>query len=333
MLVTPDDDAARANTCPACVNVTPSASLGLRVASLTSVSINTLFASPHLEEHERKLLAFTDSVQDASHRASFFAGRTHRINLRTLMSSAIADAGEPVSLADLGDQLLGAADSKRALFEITPPDLIRHRRVKSLWGPEPDGEGREVLRSRIGFEVDLEFGLRSRVGRTLELADVAAAAVDRFEPEVLELVAEDIDATFGGLSGSVAEGLDVYVRGMVERLRLRGALTHPLLDPYVREDGALWFIWGGRPDGLPPFTPGQGRPTFATLAPKSEFDSLTALSASPTWWVDWATRALGVEPALGRDINARLLPLLATHTDTVVERQRQEQQQQAGVRT
>jgi len=322
VLATANEDDAKANTCPACGERDSIRFLGLRVASLTSVSINTLFASPHVEEHERKLLAFTDSVQDASHRASFFAGRTHRINMRTLMSSAIADSDEPVSLSDLGDLLtMEAGTDKRALFEMTPPDLLRHPAIRTQWGEKPLAEGKALLRSRIGFEVDLEFGLRSRVGRTLELADVASVAVQSFDPEVLDLIAEDIEANFGTLDESVITGLDAYVRGVVERLRLRGALMHPLLEPYVREGGAQWFIWGGRPDSLPPFTPGQGRPTFATLAVKGDFDSLTALSTTPTWWVDWATRSLGVEAALARNINARLLPLLASHTDIVVERQ------------
>jgi hypothetical protein len=112
VLVTDGEDAARQSRCPGCEERDGIRFLGLAVASLASVSINALFGSNHLEGHEQKLLAFTDSVQDASHRASFFGGRTHRFNLRALMSQALADAGE-LSVADLGAALIDSATNPR----------------------------------------------------------------------------------------------------------------------------------------------------------------------------------------------------------------------------
>src|SRR5690606_1526718 len=69
-----DDDDGRRQTCPACREHDAIRFAGLAVASLASVTINTLFGSTHVDLDELKLLAFTDSVQDASHRAAFFAG-------------------------------------------------------------------------------------------------------------------------------------------------------------------------------------------------------------------------------------------------------------------
>ena len=178
----------------------------------------------------------------------------------------------------------------------------------------------DLLRQRLGFEADLEFGLRARVGRTLELSRVAVAAVDVPElDDVADLVAEDLRRLDGNTTPESLAKIDVYLRGLLERLRLRGGIRHPLLDPFLKEGGRQWFIWGGRPPGLPPFTPGQGRPTFFTAASKGDLDSLTALSITPTWAVDWAVRSLGVEPAIGRDLNINAMTLLATHTDAVEE--------------
>jgi hypothetical protein len=275
-----------------------------------------------VEAHERKLLAFTDSVQDASHRASFFAGRTHRINLRIGMARLLGEqSDDPMTLAELGEELLHAAGrDPHRLFELVPPDLLMHPALRSLWGEKPLDRGRELLASRIGFEVDLEFGLRSRVGRTLELTGTAAAEVRPLDAHVVDLVDEDFRHRFPTLDQLDPDALEVYVHGLLERLRLRGALFHPLLDPYVEHAGQQWFVWGGRPEALPPFTPGQGRPLFATYAAQGDFDSLTALSATPTWFVDWAVRSLGVDPAVGRDLNKATLALLAATTDTVIER-------------
>lgn len=317
VFVTPDEEAAKQDRCPACDERNAIRFLGLRTASLASVSINTLFASPNVVPEQRKLLAFTDSVQDASHRASFFAGRTHRINLRSLMASALRESSS-LSLADLGDVLIADADSERDRFALVPPDLLRHPKVRTVWTDEPDPEGVAVLTRRVAFEADLEFGLRSRVGRTLELSRVAAATVEIPNlDDVIDLVREDLlhqhelDLEPGRLT--------TYVRGLLERLRTKGGISNPLLDPYVADNGRQWHIWGGRPDGLPPFTPDQGRPTFFTTAKRGDFDSLTATGFTPSWLVDWATKCLDVEPVIGADINMRVMALLAHETEAVIE--------------
>ncbi|MEZ5249963.1 MAG: hypothetical protein R2713_12355 [Ilumatobacteraceae bacterium] len=77
MLVQADEDEARRGECPSCGERGAIRPLGSRVASLASVGISQLFGSTKVNIEERKLLAFTDSVQDAPHRASFFASRTH----------------------------------------------------------------------------------------------------------------------------------------------------------------------------------------------------------------------------------------------------------------
>ena len=53
---------------------------------------------------DKKLIAFSDSVQDAAHRAGFLAARTWRMNLRAALAQVIADAyaaGRPVTLENL----------------------------------------------------------------------------------------------------------------------------------------------------------------------------------------------------------------------------------------
>lgn len=316
--ITPDGDAARRQICPACGEPDAIRFLGLAVASLASVAISTMFGSRHMELEERKLLAFTDSVQDASHRASFFAGRSHRFNLRSLMSAALQEAGdEGLNLADLGDRLMAEATTPHAVFGLVPPDLTRDLLVRSAWTEDPEPGALDVLGRRVGFEVDLEFGLRSRVGRTLEQSIAAAAGVAWELDEAVELAYEVLRDVLEDAPESAVAGLDGYVLGLGERLRTNGALFHPLLDPFVREGGRQWFIWGGRPAGLPPFTPGQGRPVFATSAAKGDFASLTALGPSPTWFVDWGVRSLGLDPASARTVNERVVTTLAEATEVM----------------
>lgn len=316
--VTPGEDEARRQTCPACGEANAVLFIGMAVASLASVSITTMFGSDNVAQDERKLLAFTDSVQDASHRASFFAGRTHRFNTRSLMAGALREAGDDgMSLADLGDLLVAQADSPHRRYELIPPDLLRDVAMRSVWSDEPDPEALTTLADRVGFEVDLEFGLRSRVGRTLEQS-VASASWVELDDDAGALMAEVLADVLGEVPDRALDGIDAYLLGITDRLRGGGAIHHRLLEPFVREGGAQWFIWGGRPDGLPPFTPDQSRPTFVTTAAKSDFDSLSARHTTPTWWVDWATRSLGIDPAQAADINLRAMAILADTTDALV---------------
>lgn len=261
VLAMPDEDAAKANRCPACDERDAIRFLGLQVASLASVSINTLFGSPHVEAEERKLLAFTDSVQDASHRASFFTGRTHRLNLRALMSAAVQAAGS-LSVQDLGEVLAADAITPHRRFELVPPDLIRHRLIRTTWTDRPDPAGLALLAERIGFEVDIEFGLRARVGRTLELSAAAAAAVELADPKPIEdLVSEDLANLSGTLFGAGQPNVRWYIRGLLERLRLRGGLDHPFLAPYFNDDGRQWFVWAAVPTGCPRSRPAKDGPS------------------------------------------------------------------------
>lgn len=318
VLVSLDEDDARAQRCPGCGEREAVQFLGLRVASLASVSINTLFGSEHVASDERKLLAFTDSVQDASHRASFFSGRTHRLNLRSLMAGLLRENRE-LRLDDLGTSLYHSADTARGRFGLIPPDLLRHPLVRTVWSDEPLPAGVALLTRRLEFEADLEFGLRARVGRTLELSWVSAGEVLLSDGDhYVGLVAEEVERVSGARPDVL--GVGTYVTGLLERLRLIGGLDHPLLRPYIGSGGRPWFIWGGRPDGLPPFTGDQSQPSFFTTAQRS--DTLASLTAPvrnvPTWVVDWAVRCLGVSPVQAAEVNRFTLHLLAKESDTVV---------------
>jgi replicative superfamily II helicase len=316
VLATPDEAAARRQTCPSCDQDDGVRFLGARVASLASVCVSQLFGSPLVNAEERKLLAFTDSVQDAAHRAAFFSGRTYRFNLRTLMAEAVEDA-EQLSLQELGESLLEqAGGDPGAVHALTPPDLLDHPQVRTLWTGRPESAGRELLATRLAFEAALELGLRARVGRTLELTGTVAAAV---EPQHSDALADLIEEAHRHLTGQGVldtglPGYEAYLRGLLERLRLRGGILHPWLEPYLAEEGNHWRIWGGRPDGMLAFPPGQSRPTFPHdryPGVGGAFDSLAANGATPTWLVDWAARTLGVDPPTAQALNRRTFELLA----------------------
>ncbi|MDQ3030945.1 MAG: DUF1998 domain-containing protein [Myxococcota bacterium] len=74
--------------------------LGARSTTLSSVAVGHLFTTPL--NTDRKLLTFSDSVQDAAHRAGFFGARTYRFALRSAVLAAVPQEGS-IPLASLGE--------------------------------------------------------------------------------------------------------------------------------------------------------------------------------------------------------------------------------------
>ena len=88
--VGPDaDTAAKNDDCPACGQADGIRFLGSAIATLLSVSISTLFGSATIGQAEKKALVFTDSVQDAAHRAGFVQARSHTLTLRGVLRASI----------------------------------------------------------------------------------------------------------------------------------------------------------------------------------------------------------------------------------------------------
>ncbi|QEC47296.1 DEAD/DEAH box helicase [Baekduia soli] len=322
VLVTPGDDEARRSECPSCGGIEGIRFVGSRVASLASVSISQLFGSELVDDGERKLLAFTDSVQDAAHRAAFFNGRTHRFNQRIAITSIVKDSQDGrLTLAELGPELMRAAASSSTpaeeFYELVPPDLLRHFGIRTLWDGEPKAPGAsQILGRRVEFETHLEFGLRARLGRTIELtgalaAEVPVTDIDHLAALVIE-ARDDLVAQIELVPETESfEDPKVYLRGLLERTRLQGAIFHPWLKSYVKDEGRRYLIWGGRPDGLPAFPSGQSAPTFLIDAQGSPFDALESRGGSPVWTADWASRTLRLPLGYARDFTRVVLTLLA----------------------
>ena len=117
--------------CPNCGSKEGVFFIGSQSATLSSVAIDELFGS--VLNSDPKLLAFTDSVQDASHRAGFFTARTYQFTFRTALQHVI-DASEPpgVPLTEAGERVLAwwseprpgwAGAVKEAMASLVPPDL------------------------------------------------------------------------------------------------------------------------------------------------------------------------------------------------------------------
>ena len=311
------DEAAKHEQCPSCGTNDSIRFLGSRVTTLASVGITQMFGSDYVADDERKLLAFTDSVQDASHRASFFSGRTHRFNLRATLSGALQTRGS-VPLPEVADEVLAKADGGQSpaddLFSLIPPDLLLEDWLAAAWqtpGSPAALRAREGLALRLGFDAVLEAGLRARLGRTLETTGTAVAEVIVSDDEWAKVIGFAVEAVQANAGVLLLEEdrVQTWAEGVLERLRLRGGIFHPFLDRYVAENGKRWEIWGGGVQLAPKFPKGISAPSFFASGKSDEFDSI---AGSQTWLRLWTSRVLGIE---GSAADQALRDLLSVFTD------------------
>jgi len=281
--------------------------LASRAPSLLSVAISHLFQSGY--NVDKKLLAFTDSVQDASHRAGFFTARTYRFNLRTAIQGVLEEARQPLPFLGFVDALLDwtgrrpGYSSTKAIATLWPSDLVDLGEYQLFLetGDDSDPELREILAARLSWEVAMEFGYSAKVGRTLEKTGCSTASIDL---DAIEKAAATVHLELqegAVLDQRIAvdqQTVAHFLRGLLLRLRIQGGIDHPLLQNYIRNQGAWIHLTKSREPRLSPFGSRSRLPRFLTdRAPhrRQIFQSINTASTRWTWHRDWAVRSLGID--------------------------------------
>lgn len=321
VLGTPDADAAAREECPSCGRPDATRFLGSRSATLVSVSLTQLFGSALITQNEQRNLVFTDSVQDAAHRAAFVEGRAFQFNLRSLLARAVPPEG--ATLASVA-ATLARNPGNSELYAIIPPDFSRRLGLSGDWLATAGRPTRTRLTRRLEFQAHLEFGLRSRLGRTLELTGTLTAEVIAHLPAAAAR-AREIHANLPerGMGRPREDAYQRWLLGILDRLRTSGGIRHRWLDGYVERDGNnRWPIWGGRERGMPAFPRGAAAPTFITTADRSDgFDSVSPRGEQDTWLTFWTRRCLGIDRREARALLREVFAALSDGSDALFTRQ------------
>ncbi|MCB1171046.1 MAG: DUF1998 domain-containing protein, partial [Leptospiraceae bacterium] len=242
-----------AQQCPHCQSRHGVLFVGSQAATLSSVALDELFGS-RLNESP-KLLAFTDSVQDASHRAGFFGARTYSFTFRTLLQGLIEQsgpAGLPVEQAP--DRLIEFLQEERslsikdALATLLPPDLEEldpWLEFLKQGKDSPDAAFLDAFKERVLWNVLAEFGLNLFHGRSLE---TSAASAWHWDPALMDSVCESVHSRLESISPALKDRspqqLLLWIHGIWSRIRAGGALAHNYLKPLAKND-----YWSKRPFG------------------------------------------------------------------------------------
>ena len=91
------------HVCPECNTQNSMSIIGTRVSTLNSITTSQILSSDLDERDEkyRKVLAFTNGVQDAAHQSGFIEARNYRFTFRTSLQKVINEQDGPISIDEL----------------------------------------------------------------------------------------------------------------------------------------------------------------------------------------------------------------------------------------
>ena len=270
--------------------------MGSRAASLTSVMIVQLFSSTYNDD--KKLLTFSDNVQDAAHRAGFFNGRTYRFNFRSALQKFVLDEGNNLSLADVPAAFIAYWKNKvelnRYIATFLAPNMewLKDYELLQQTGSLPDDSSLvQDIDRRVGWEILSEYGYQARIGRTLEKTGSSVVYLD---PELLGKVTtrllELLQNEFGSLRALDEDRLSRFLLGLLVTLKNQGGISHPALKSYIEDFGNTFLL--NRQIWMPNFGQNSRSPSFLTTKKGTRFDTLYPSSPTHrTWYLNWAEKS------------------------------------------
>ena len=311
-------------TCPYCDAKYALIVFGARSTPLTSVALGQAFGSRHNDD--RKVIAFSDNVQDAAHRAGFYAARTWRNVRRTAIAQVVA-LQDGTSLADLPRRVVDwwsdpavnprAFDGVKFVSEFLAPDRAWLDDFKALRkdGRLPRKSNLPVLvKERLAWETLAEFGYLSNLETGLERTQVAAVG---FDQSAFEEAVERAATKIRGEIGEFEDLSNCYVRqialGVIRHMKDRGAFAGDITAKYLRSGGNRWTITWDL--ALPDVGPESPVPVFPADSTSQDDDRAGiepfAKTSGATWYQRWVTHVLApLEPGWAPHLSHSVLQLV-----------------------
>lgn len=264
--------------CPCCGSRGGIGLMGLRSPTEISASLSQMFASQFNDD--KKTLAFSDNVQDAAHRAGFFNARTWHFGLRAAIQKYCiklrADRRVRENLANFSDFQEGFLKHWHGLltneafvsFFIAPnmtwqsayENMTKNRKLVN--GKKSQALMRDIEK-RIKYEIMLEYGMSSRIGRTLEKSALSMLSFDR--TEILR-ISDAVQARAVNESGTMIGENIVSFRRMVfcflNRMRMNGAFSDASFEAYTEKDGNEYLLSNDHRHWMPGLQRGRNLPRF-----------------------------------------------------------------------
>lgn len=241
--------------CPECAEDDDNMNIiGTQATTLASLSVGQILSSNLEDSDQRKVLAFTNGVQDAAHDASFFEARNYRFMFRTAIQRVVSEVDHELTMLEIEDEFVKfwkktkQAEQKpeqvpfeNYVYTFFPSDYAGKVNIHTDYR---DKQGRflksflDEFDNRMTWEITSEFGYNSSIGRTLEKTETSATY---FHKEDLEQLYDEMlpwlkeNNRLEVIEENGKEKFLVFANALLHRIRTRGGIDHPYLSWY-RED-------------------------------------------------------------------------------------------------
>lgn len=288
--------------CPYCEGERTLTVVGAQAASLSGIGVGQFFGSHY--NTDKKLITFSDSVQDAAHRAGFFESRTWIFNLRPAMAQVIHEAtskGTSLTLAELPGEFesrwIAELGEKTYIKTFLPPGIAWLRDYDALLKDDvlpDDGYLQRLVRRGLTWAMLAEFAQDAHLGRTLTRTLTASLSLERDVLASAAIAASlRLRAKIDSLRGVTDADVAVFLLGLLARMRRVGAIWDDFLVAYAKM-GCNIFVYRSNNAAEYAMLKTPRRPKYLSLLPYINCESATGDDAG--FYRDWAFKAL-------RDLN------------------------------
>lgn len=248
-------EAKSKHVCPECNTENSLNIIGTRIATLSSITVSQVLSSdldPRTDKY-RKILAFTNSVQDAAHQAGFVEARNYRFTFRASLQKVINTQGPILNLAELEEEFIkfwklhsdesGQNPELAYYYRFFPADYKAKADINTDYriGNAFTNEFKKEFDERMRWETAAEFGLNALLGRTLEKSGASAV---KFDEKLLMAVFPEMGRWLSENNlESISEEIFLpFLNGILHRVRTRGGVDHEYLSKFRSNGLALWDL-------------------------------------------------------------------------------------------
>lgn len=220
--------------CPICHSKRGLGIVGFRGNTELSVCISQLYSSRFNDD--KKLISFTDNVQDAAHNSAFFNFKTNRFILRNSIQRFADTDGLGLSLDDFCEKfvqnLIDHQAEENFVSTYIPPRLIWMRAYEQMIkdGHLEDSKDKEALlqsiKNRLKYDIMLEYGVESKAGRTLTTSCASSLTFSEDSISIIaDMTREYCSSNFPDMAGYSKEQYEMIVFLILNLMRQRGAFN------------------------------------------------------------------------------------------------------------
>lgn len=300
-------------SCPCCGNTSGLALIGVQSTTMISAGISEIFASKFNDD--KKLLTFSDSVQDASHKTGFFNARTWRFNLREAIQKFVDDGADGLSVKEFAskfnDYWINKMGLKSYISTFISPDMTWKRAFENMVSTgllNKDDEATKKLvddiRKRIEIEIYYEYGFSSQIGRSLEKSSASTLAhnIAVFE-SVSNKIYERVRNEVGEVSNISKDDMKRIIYGVILKLKNSGAIYKDCLREYIYSEGNSYMISKKRYGWMPGMSIVR-KPQFVNINASKISNDYDVISKN-SWYYKWMEKSIRAS----KDIEVLLMRL------------------------